>query len=80
MAVLSFTHHDYYLNSKKTIYFLSKSYIKNRASLGFLFFAGKNYFGQQFSNFLIIMKTVLLFLSSTQTYRKDSCLAVTKFY
>jgi len=38
--------------AKKAAYFLSKTYIKNRASLGFLFFAGKAYFGQQFSNLL----------------------------
>jgi len=34
-------------------FFLSKTYIKNRAGLGFLFFSGKNYLGNFFFNMFL---------------------------
>jgi len=45
---LIFIKNNYAVDFYKAIYFLSKAYTKNRANLGFLFFAGKPYLGQQF--------------------------------
>jgi len=42
----------YSIDFGRPAYFVSKAYIKNRASFGFLFFTGKSYFGQQFSTLL----------------------------
>jgi len=46
---LLYIHNNYVFTFTKTSFFLSKTYVKNRASLGFLFFTGTNYLGHYFS-------------------------------
>lgn len=42
-----------YPSNVKARTFLSKKYLKNRAGLGFLFLAGRNFLGSQFSNLFL---------------------------